>query len=100
MAASNLMLASLPLSGVILDLPFYGSKSIGGVVDVITTPAPSRVVRLHHRGTGKVVRETRTASDGSYAFRGLDPNFDYYVIAFDGQPGGYNAAVADMVRPE
>lgn len=100
MAASHLLLTSLTKAGVTIDSPFYGRKAIGGIVDVIITPAPARVVRLHHRGTGKVVRETLSAADGSYQFLGLDDNFDYYVIAFDVQPGGYNAAIADMVRPQ
>jgi hypothetical protein len=80
-----------------------GAKRIAGDTKVLTTPAPYRVVRLYHRASGRLVRETVSDVAANWAFpevangRG---NTEYYVVALDLQPGGYNAVIADMVVPE
>lgn len=71
-----------------------GAFSFRGEVDVITTPAPSRVVRLHDRASGKVVRETVTDAAGLYSFPGVSDLRDYYIVALDTQPGGYDDVIA------
>ena len=86
-----------PLHGLFPVCP--GSAAFEGVVDVITTPAPNRVVRLHERSSGKLVRETVTDAAGRYSFPNLDSRRSYYIVALDTQPGGLNAAVADYLTP-
>lgn len=77
---------------------FVGRGRIVGTVKVITTPAPARVVRLYHRGSGILVKETLSAGDGTYSFTALNHERTYFVTAFDVE-GGYNATIADFVVP-
>lgn len=77
---------------------FYGSGVISGTVKVLTTPVKRRVALLD-RDSLRLVRETVSAADGSYSFANVDTLRRYLVVAFDLQPGGYNATVADYVSP-
>ena len=83
-------------------LPFWGPGRVAGTVKVLTVPAPGRVVRLYDRASGKLAFETISAADGSYAFPAVfrgDGARQYYAVALDTQPGGYNATIEDMVVP-
>lgn len=79
--------------------PFYGTKRIAGTVKVITAPAPNRVVRLYDRESGKLAFETISAIDGTYSFPAVFAGRQFYAIALDAQPGGYNATIEDLVTP-
>lgn len=92
-----LVAAGLLARSVRLGWP--GTGRIAGTVKVITVPAPSRIVRLYDRASGAFARETASDSLGAYAFDGIDSRRSYFVVAFDHQPGGYNAAIADSVVP-
>lgn len=78
----------------LLVLENFGKHSFTGEVDVITTPAPARVVRLHDRASGRVVRETATDAAGLYSFADVTNLRDYYIVALDTQPGGYDDVIA------
>lgn len=77
-----------------------GRQSFIGVASRLTTPTAGLTVRLYERSTGRLVRETVSASDGSYSFPGVTDLRTYYVVLLDVQPGGFNAAIADAVVPE
>lgn len=76
-----------------------GRFGFAGQVDVITTPAPDRVVRLYDRASGRLVREVRTSPAGLYAFPDLTDTRLYYVVALDNLPNPESAAIADAVTP-
>ena len=76
-----------------------GQAAFAGEVDVLTTPAPGRVVRLYDRASGALVRETVTTAAGLYEFAGLSDQWQYYIVALDTQPGGFNAVIADGLTP-
>ena len=76
-----------------------GKRAFAGQVDVITTPAPDRVVRLYDRASGRLVRETRTSLAGLYAFPDVTDTRLYYVVALDNLPNPETAAIADAVTP-
>ena len=76
-----------------------GAQGFAGEVDLITTPIGDRVVRLYERSSGRLVRQTVSDSAGQYAFPGVSNLRNYYLVALDLQPGGFNAAIADYVVP-
>lgn len=78
----------------LLVLENFGASAFTGEVDIITTPAPTRVVRLHDRASGRVVRETTTDAAGLYSFPDVTNQRDYYIVALDTQPGGYDDVIA------
>lgn len=77
---------------------FQGTKRVAGTVNVITTPAAARRVRLYDRVSGVLARETWSDGSGAYAFNGLDGTRIYCDTAFD-NAGGYNATIEDFVVP-
>jgi hypothetical protein len=56
-------------------------------------------VRLFDALTGRLVRETWSAADGSYRFEYLAGDRDYIELAND-HVRQFNAVVADAVQPE
>lgn len=80
-------------------VPFYGTKSIAGTVKVLTVGAPNRVVRLYDRESGRLAFETISGLGGAYSFPAVFGGRQYYAIALDAQPGGYNATIEDLVEP-
>ena len=76
-----------------------GRQGFAGSVKVILAPAPTRIVRLYERASGRLVRETLTTLAGLYSFPEVTDTWSYYVVALDNMPGGYNAAIADDVTP-
>ena len=70
----------------------YGTIRVGG------SPAARRV-RLFHRLTGRLLRETVSGTNGAYEFNGLKYQ-EYFVVADDDPQATFNAAIADRVLPE
>lgn len=75
---------------------FIGPATISGVVRELTTPVARPVYLLEQEGL-KVLRETRSASNGSYSFPGMAEGMQYLVMSID-PAGAYNAVVADRVQ--
>ncbi len=75
-----------------------GYRRIYGTIRVDGSPAARRV-RLFHRHSGRLVRETMSGSDGTYEFDDLAYQ-EYFVIADDDPQATFNAAIADRVLPE
>ncbi len=87
--------------GLVINLQsaqFFGTGTISGVVNVISTAAPYRKVRVYDKASGVFARETTSDASGNYAFTNLDKTRAYYVTAFD-NVGGYNATIEDWVTP-
>lgn len=81
--------------------PFDGGNfRIAGTVAIDDSPdiPVRRRVRLFHKLSGRLVRETWSAEDGSYEFRDI-ANDTYLVVAHD-HTLQYNAAVKDSITPE
>lgn len=76
-----------------------GTGRLGGTLKVMATPA-ARTVRLYDRRTGELLRTTRSAPDGTYAFEQLQLERDFIAVGLDDmdQPEMKNAAIADRVR--
>lgn len=72
-----------------------GAAVISGVVRVLTNPV-ARPVYLLDQGSLRVVRTTRSASNGTYSFSQLEENRQWLVLSID-ETGAYNAVVADRV---
>lgn len=78
-----------------------GNYRIAGTVAIDDSPdiPVSRRVRLFHRLSGRMVRETWSAPvSGAYEFRNLRSQL-YLVVSHD-HTGVYNAAVKDSITPE
>jgi hypothetical protein len=75
-----------------------GSHRVYGVMRVLGVLAPNKVVRLYHRETGKLIRETRTDESGNYEFPFVTNIHQFFAIAFD-TTGGQNAQVIDQITP-
>ena len=95
-----------PVTGVMapagyrIDIYDGGAFRIVGTVDELGVAWAYRV-RLFERRTGRCIRETWSAPDGSYSF----PNIayrdkGYFVVAFDHGDNPLNAAIADLITPE
>ncbi len=80
-----------------LSAGFAGLGSIEGVVTVNTVPA-AKQVRLFDKATGALVAATQSASNGVYAFTGIDAAREYFVVSHD-NARQYNAVVSDMITP-
>lgn len=78
---------------------YFGADRIAGTVRVLTATAPNRTVRLYDRLSGRLAFETVSAADGTYSFPAVFAGRQYYAIALDIQPGGYNATIEDLVVP-
>lgn len=82
------------------DLRFGGRYRIAGTVDELGTVGAYKV-RLFHRLSGALVRETWSAADGSYAFDWIAyKDKGYFVVAYDHGDNPVNAAIADLITPE
>lgn len=73
-----------------------GQSVISGVVRELTTPVARPVYLLEQEGL-KVLRETRSAANGTYSFPNMQEGTQYLVMAIDPN-GAYNAVVADRVQ--
>lgn len=85
-----------PDAGRLDPLRNFGARGLSGVVDYITTPAASRIVRAYDKASGILLRETTTAGDGTYSFPDLLGNRDYYVVALDSPPNPASAWDTDI----
>ncbi len=74
-----------------------GQSVISGVVRELTIPVRGRQVLLLERETMRVIRETRSGSNGAYSFQSLSVGLDCVLLSFDPN-GAYNAVVADRVQ--
>ena len=84
------------------DMIHGGPGRVHGTVAQKADPANVplvRRVRLHREVDGMALRETWSASDGTYTFTGLALGYTYTVIAYD-HAHDYRAVVADNLTPE
>lgn len=84
------------------DTAFAGNGRVWGTVARKNTPTNvpmQRRVRLHRSRDGLLVRETWSKPDGSYEFKGIDPLYEYDVIAWDHERS-YRSVVANNLTPE
>lgn len=81
----------------VTDLYNGGVGTIRGKVTVDDNP-DSRKVRLYDLRSGRLLRMTWSAADGSYEFTGIDPALTYFVVGHD-YTKTYNAVIQDMVKP-
>lgn len=72
-----------------------GPATISGVVRELTTPV-SRPVYLLEQESFRILRATRSASNGTYSFQNMEADKQYIVMSLD-PAGAYNAVVADRV---
>jgi hypothetical protein len=75
---------------------YTGPTTISGVVRQLTTPV-SRPVYLLEQDGFRVLRETRSGSNGVYSFPNMEADKQYLVMSID-PDGAYNAVVADRVQ--
>lgn len=75
---------------------FAGLGRIEGKVHVISSPAPSKIVRLYHKGSGALVQETVSNAQGNYVFDLIDDTQVYYAVAID-DVDAYDPAISPMV---
>lgn len=76
-------------------LSHIGPATISGVVHELTTPVSRPVYLLEQEGF-HVIRETRSATDGTYSFPNMEADKQYLVLAVDPN-GAYNATIKDRV---
>jgi hypothetical protein len=82
------------------DVVDGGSFRIAGTVDELGSAGKYRV-RLFDRQSARCIRETWSATDGSYSFDWIAYRYrGYFVIAYDHGDNPVNAAIADMITPE
>lgn len=75
-----------------------GPGMLSGTVKEGAIPVAARKVFLLDKRNMALLRCTVSASDGSYAFAGLNKSLKYVVIAFD-HTQNFNAVIADSVTP-
>ena len=83
-----------------IDAVYGGRCRITGTVDELGVSGIYRV-RLFLKDNGMKLRETWSASDGSYKFENiayLDQG--YFLVAHDHSTPKVNAAISDFVTPE
>lgn len=80
-----------------IDLNDGGPYRITGTVTELGAVGMYRV-RLHDQLTGRCIRETWSAADGSYSFTNLNAK-QKYVVAFDHTTPLQSAAIQDKVVP-
>lgn len=79
---------------------FSGPYRVTGTVTELGVAGRYKV-RLHHRKTGQLIKQTTSSATGAYTFSYLAYSQNgYYVIAFDHGNNPLNAAIADFVTPE
>ncbi len=82
------------------DLEDSGAYRIVGTVDELGVTGAYRV-RLFDRRSGRLIRETWSAADGSYSFPYIAYRYQgYFAVAFDHGDNPLNAAIADLITPE
>jgi len=73
-------------------------KTISGTVKDDTNSNAVRTIRAYMRGWGGIMRETQSASDGTFSLRA--PDTEHVVICLDDDAGAaYNAQIFDRVLP-
>lgn len=95
-----------PLSGVVVNEPARydsvdsGSRKIEGTVAIDDSPdiPVARRVRLYDKPSGRLVRETWSATDGTYSFEKLREG-KFFLISHD-HTLNENAAVRDEIESE
>ena len=94
------MAAILRMRCLTRDMVDGGGHQIVGTVDEMGVAGAYRV-RLFERRTGRCVRETWSAADGSYSFPYIAYRYQgYFAVAFDHGDNPLNAAIADLITPE
>lgn len=75
-----------------------GAYRVAGTVAIDGSPVTpvSRRVRLFHRLSGRLVRETWSAADGTFAFERIKAG--EYLVVTDDHTRTYNAVAADAVQ--
>lgn len=87
----------------VADMEHGGPGTIHGTVEQklagdATLPLKRRV-RLHRSRDGMLVRETWSDESGNYRFDGLNPRYEYDVIAWDHE-GQFRSTIANNLKPE
>lgn len=82
------------------DVYYGGHYQIRGNVTKNGVACARRVL-LYLRSTGRLLRSTWSASDGSYVFKNIAYRYqDYFVVVQDLVDPMLNAVIADLVTPE
>lgn len=82
------------------DMVDGGSYRVTGAVDELGVLGRYRV-RLFDRISGRILQETLSDADGSYAFNHLAYRAEgYFAVAHDHDASPQNAAIADLITPE
>jgi hypothetical protein len=83
-----------------VDMVDGGGYRLTGTVTELGTAGAYRV-RLFDRVSGRCLRETWSAPDGSYSFPAIAYRLNgYFIVAYDHGNSPLNAAIADLVTPE
>lgn len=86
--------------GIACDLEDGGAYQITGTVTELGTSGPYRV-SLFDRSSKRCIRETWSATDGSYLFPYIAYRVKgYFAVAYDHGASPLNAAIADFITPE
>lgn len=96
----DLLSSLIPFSGYQADLYDSGNYRICGTVTELGVAGQYRVC-LFDRYSKRMIRETWSATDGTYAFTNIAyrPN-GYFAVAYDYGNNPLNAAIADLITPE
>ena len=82
------------------DSEFGGLGQISDAIDKEGTAGSYRL-RLYHRATGKLLRQTWSAADGSYTFDHIaEESEGYFIVGFDHGASPVQAGVGDLITPE
>ena len=76
----------------------HGSGQIDGWVEKELIPYENAKICVFIRSTRTLLWEFKPRSNGSYSIRNINPNTEYFVVAFD-ESQEYNAVIQDMVKP-
>jgi hypothetical protein len=76
-----------------------GRYKIVGTASRLGVPG-AYMVRLYRRDSGRLISETESNPDGSYAFNNISKiDFGYFTVAFDHTASPVNAAISDLLTP-
>ena len=82
------------------DIYDGGAYQITGTVEELGVYGAYQV-RLFDRQSGRCIRETWSAADGSYSFPYIAYRLrGYFTVAYDHGDNPLNAAIADFITPE
>lgn len=82
------------------DIYDGGMYRITGSVEELGVAGCYRV-RLFDRVSGRCLKQTWSAADGSYLFNYIAYRANgYFIVAYDHGDNPFNAAIADLVTPE